>query len=936
MKAGSTYITRRDCVSGSSPRKRERGNRAKLTRSLATLLLVSILWLRKGGPLDCDGLLAAVRLHDPSWEMCWRWGRAASRLSPTGGWDEGRGRLRTVVDMLLSKAVAKVNCDCLDEKAVIQSLYEDAKLTTEVPPFKAARLALPARAAGLNLAEFLDEDLLARFCEPLSSGVEEHMASPSFFNADMKEWQMALRRMKRIGLLGLLPAEVSRPALAAGAFPVRKDEEKDRLIADRRPMNSLETMICDPELPYVPSMTSMYVSPDHVLRVHARDLKDFYFQLGVPQVRWPLQQIGPRVPLDWFDRLEDESLDGQISSHWCWSDLHSRDLAPRLERRPVVQPCITAVMMGDLNGVSIAQHAHVNLLLEGGLLPSELRLKKNSMAWGRNTMIDVYIDDLCCVAARLRSEVAQRGWDDDHMDAADRLYSEKRVQQSSHKAVKGVVNGAKVWGAEIRGDEATVGAPHARRVGLLALGLLWLTTPATRGVAESIVGCLTGSFLFRRCLLCCFGQIYRELRSMRVRTPTPLSPQSANEICAASVLQLVALSELRWPIMQGAGASDASTVAGGAVWVDLPSELVSQLFAFVEHHGDYPLLDEGCALPSRRAREQSQSGLKDFRERAGQILGRAPWRVLFFFQFRTSDHINVLELRALIRLVFRISSWKIRKARILVGLDSKVVIGAASKGRSSSFALNYHLRRLAAVCLTFELQLLLFWLPTWGNPADAPSRYESLDSWRQKLPTQVLDWGEVLAQLREPSTPIVSAPILTQDPCLQADLDLLLLGTHRFKTSLPPGWRVQCLTSCLLPHLLRQLHFWLLRSKIGVLYLDFDGLILDDSSLPSEVLLDLVMKALAGGTLIILQFSLSRWGALPLACRALELLPGMQATLVDRCRYSPLATVPGTFGLVKTQGRHVLISNLIALPRLGKTCLGDHNHAPDGRLGMPL
>eukprot|EP00971_Amphidinium_carterae_P184625 3665482-Amphidinium_carterae.1 len=69
------------------------------------------------------------------------------------------------------------------------------------------------------------------------------------------------------------------------------------------------------------------------------------------------------------------------------------------------------------------------------------------MEWGRKTMIDVYIDDLCCVAARPRSEV----------------YSEKLVQQSSHKVVKGVVNGAKVWGADIRGDEATVGARHARR-----------------------------------------------------------------------------------------------------------------------------------------------------------------------------------------------------------------------------------------------------------------------------------------------------------------------------------------------------------------------------------------------------------------------------------------------------------------------------------------
>eukprot|EP00971_Amphidinium_carterae_P325960 6456538-Amphidinium_carterae.2 len=682
MKVGTQYITRGGYASGSSPRGRGRRNRAKLTRSLATLLLVAILWLRRGGPLDCDGLLAAVHLRDPSWEMCLRWGRAASRLSPTAGLDEGRGRLRTVVDLLLNKAAVKVNNDCLDEKAMAHALYEDVKVAAEVPPFKAARLALPERAAGLSLSDFLDEDLLQRFCSPPPSGVEEHMASPSFFNADMKEWHVALRRMKRIGLLGLLPSLSSRPALAAGAFPVRKDETKDRLIADRRPMNSLETMVCDPELPYVPSMSSMYVPPDQVLRVHARDLKDFYFQLGVPQVRWPLQQIGPRVPLEWFDQLADETLDGQFKRPWNWDDVRCRDLVPRIGDRSLVQPCLTAVMMGDLNGVSIAQHAHVRLLQEGGLLPDELRLKKNSMEWGRRDMVDVYIDDVCCVAARPRNEVSQEGWDDIHMNAVDKLYAQKRVQQSSHKAVKGVVDGAKVWGAEIRGEEATVGAPHVRRVSLLVIGLLWLTTPATRGVAESVVGCLTGSFLFRRCLLCCFGQIYKDLRRMRVRIPTLLKPQSANEICAASVLQLVALSELRWPVVSGVGASDASTLAGGAVWLDLPHEIASKLYAFVEHHGDYPLLDEGHAFPRHRSMLKDSS-LKDFREQAGHLLGRAPWKVLFFFQFRTSDHINVLELRALIRLVYRIASWKIRRARVLIGLDSKVVIGAASKGRSS-------------------------------------------------------------------------------------------------------------------------------------------------------------------------------------------------------------------------------------------------------------
>jgi hypothetical protein len=87
------------------------------------------------------------------------------------------------------------------------------------------------------------------------------------------------------------------------------------------------------------------------------------------------------------------------------------------------------------------------------------------------------------------------------------------------------------------------------------------------------------------------------------------------------------------------------------------------------------------------------------------------------------EHINLKEARALLVFV----RWVLRTPahfgrRLVVLVDSKVVVGAATKGRSASYPLNRLLRRLAALCLFGDLLLHLVFIPTEHNPADAPSR----------------------------------------------------------------------------------------------------------------------------------------------------------------------------------------------------------------------
>ena len=68
-------------------------------------------------------------------------------------------------------------------------------------------------------------------------------------------------------------------------------------------------------------------------------------------------------------------------------------------------------------------------------------------------------------------------------------------------------------------------------------------------------------------------------------------------------------------------------------------------------------------------------------------------------------------------------------------LDSRVVIGAVAKGRSSSTRLNRVIKQIAALCFVGGLVLHLVFIPTEHNPADHPSRGD-VSTWPPALRTR--------------------------------------------------------------------------------------------------------------------------------------------------------------------------------------------------------
>jgi hypothetical protein len=92
----------------------------------------------------------------------------------------------------------------------------------------------------------------------------------------------------------------------------------------------------------------------------------------------------------------------------------------------------------------------------------------------------------------------------------------------------------------------------------------------------------------------------------------------------------------------------------------------------------------------------------------------------------TDDHINALELRAALLAVHWLLSFPSsmgKRAYLLT--DSTVAHFALWKGRSSSPSLLLVLRKISALLLSSGVTLLVGWIPSEVNPADAASRLRS-------------------------------------------------------------------------------------------------------------------------------------------------------------------------------------------------------------------
>lgn len=245
----------------------------------------------------------------------WRWKRYADvrrmaerlcREEPLCFTGDKRGRAEELLISILTGKSAHAR-HAGEEGDLASWWYTPPRSERTSVPFIARRLAIPKKAAFVQVEGYLDQELREAFNRPDSKPPENEPPPRGFFRVDMTEWRSAARKMVRSGLAALLPACTTEPHLSAGAFCVRKSETEDRFIGDRRPQNFVERQVRKPFLPYAPRLRRLRLRPGEVALIYARDLRHCFYVYGVGEERLARQVIGPRIPRSWLTSLEEES-----------------------------------------------------------------------------------------------------------------------------------------------------------------------------------------------------------------------------------------------------------------------------------------------------------------------------------------------------------------------------------------------------------------------------------------------------------------------------------------------------------------------------------------------------------------------------------------------------------------------------------------------------
>ena len=148
-----------------------------------------------------------------------------------------------------------------------------------------------------------------------------------------------------------------------------------------------------------------------------------------------------------------------------------------------------------------------------------------------------------------------------------------------------------------------------------------------------------------------------------------------------------------------------------------------------------------------------------------EILESAPWKVLLKTgcgeRRGRRDHINILEVRSLLRTIAREGTRGFEQRQIY-GLDSQVGLGALIKGRSPSEHINNELRQGLPGIVCMRHYPGYFFAPTRYNPGDCPTRDHDIPPPRG-MPEYLLEaaegrfeqfdrWAAVALQTRSCST----------------------------------------------------------------------------------------------------------------------------------------------------------------------------------------
>jgi hypothetical protein len=195
-------------------------------------------------------------------------------------------------------------------------------------------------------------------------------------------------------------------------------------------------------------------------------------------------------------------------------------------------------------------------------------------------------------------------------------------------------------------------------------------------------------------------------------------PAARSELQVSLALGLCWSADLSREFLPFISATDASSSFGFGVCVANASmDKIREVAACAEKRGDYVVLADSVSKQSA-TQPKSRLGTPHNLD-----LKQSDFKTILSIPALRKAHNNLLEADAyLMWLRWLLRSTRNHNSRAICLVDSKVVLGGVTKGRSSSRPLLRILRRIAALQLGGNVLVRLVYIPTSFNPSDLASR----------------------------------------------------------------------------------------------------------------------------------------------------------------------------------------------------------------------
>eukprot|EP00438_Fugacium_kawagutii_P030304 Skav204412 [mRNA] locus=scaffold398:166413:168713:- [translate_table: standard] len=463
-------------------------------------------------------------------------------------------------------------------------------------------------------------------------------------------------------------------------------------------MNELERRMIMAKLPHGSLLTQLIVPKNSSIRASGDDLSNYFYLLKHHE--------------EWLGR-------NTIGSPVKGREFLDYGCEP--EKEYILS--FKVIAMGDSNAVDLAQETHFQILREVGCLRPDETVAFRCRLPAKSTWEGLYIDDhvVTQVLPKKKFRLKKSKWRDEVVvENSRKQYAALGLPVSSKKQFTKVEDFT-AWGTSVSNQSGRVGAPLTKLKQLSQLILEVCQLPfVTKKLLQKTVGLLVHPAMHRRIFMSLLQETYLWIEKLQPTEKRRLPPPIREELLWMALCLPLMHSNMRWPVSKRVAATDASTTGGGRAATMTSQTVANTLYRFSEHRGEASRLDwstGNLAPPSNM--DEAPSELED-------LMLAHVWNTTHKCSFGHKQHINILEMKMLKAELKDLVHQHAEPHRAVTLVDSRVVCGAFSKGRSSSRQLNRILRSMIGWLIAGQKSLHLVWVQSKANPSDHPSRGKAI------------------------------------------------------------------------------------------------------------------------------------------------------------------------------------------------------------------